>query len=278
MRSGARTALALLVAFMAACSSGAGRGFFRQYEYEEEMYLSLDGSATMYVNSSIPALNALRGTTFDSRPNARVDTEAVRAYFTSPVTRVVRVSTSRRSNRRFVHVRVAVADIRRLNTAPPFAWSSYGLKHSGESVEYKQTVETDVGPTFRSGVTPERETTMVRRPDLSGPASAGVPRWTGQELVAFRIHIPSVITDHDNGADLRRGNILVWEQPLADRLKGVPLTLEARMEPQSILYTTLFLFGGTIAAAALTFAVLIWWIVRRGRERRTPNDEPRTEP
>ena len=31
---------------------------FRQYEYEEEVYLSLDGSATIYVNSSIPALNA----------------------------------------------------------------------------------------------------------------------------------------------------------------------------------------------------------------------------
>jgi len=43
----------------AACNRAAG--FFRQYEYEEEMYLSLDGSATVYVNASIPALNAQIG-------------------------------------------------------------------------------------------------------------------------------------------------------------------------------------------------------------------------
>src|SRR5262245_37948234 len=35
--------------------SCSGAGLFRQYEYEEEMYLSLDGSATVYVNSSIAA-------------------------------------------------------------------------------------------------------------------------------------------------------------------------------------------------------------------------------
>ena len=44
-------ALLLATAFVAtACSSG---GFFRQYEYEEDIYLSLDGSATVYVNSSL---------------------------------------------------------------------------------------------------------------------------------------------------------------------------------------------------------------------------------
>jgi hypothetical protein len=38
------------------------------------------------------------------------------------------------------------------------------------------------------------------------------------------------------------------------------------MEPESILYSTLILFGLTIVAAAMTFAVVIWWIVRRGRD------------
>ena len=52
-------------------SGACGSGLFRQYEYEEEMYLSLDGSATMYVNSSIAALNALRGTAFDPNPSGR---------------------------------------------------------------------------------------------------------------------------------------------------------------------------------------------------------------
>ena len=62
-----RSVLALLAVCMlfAACSVG---GLFKAYEYEEEMYLSLDGTATVYVNSSIAALNALRGTSFDTDP------------------------------------------------------------------------------------------------------------------------------------------------------------------------------------------------------------------
>ena len=67
---------------LAACSTSGGGP---QYEYEEEMYLSLDGTATVYVNSSVAALNALRGTSFDAQPAARGDREAVRQYFTTPV-------------------------------------------------------------------------------------------------------------------------------------------------------------------------------------------------
>src|SRR5687768_5179749 len=119
-----RIGLAPLAILLLAAAIGCGRGLFRQYEYEEEMYLSLDGSATIYVNSSVPALNALRDAPFDARTNAPLDRAAVREYFTTPVTRVTRVSTSWRNNRRFVHVRLAVDDVRRLGEAPPFAWSS----------------------------------------------------------------------------------------------------------------------------------------------------------
>jgi hypothetical protein len=74
--------------------------------------------------------------------------------------------------------------------------------------------------------------------------------WTGKELVAFRLHLPSRIRHH-NARDINtnetltteRGNILRWEQYLADRLDGVPVEIEVRMESQSILYTTLWLFG-----------------------------------
>ena len=90
---------ALALVSLTACSGG---GFFRQYEYDEEVYLALDGSATVYVNASIPALNALRGTSFDPSPNAPIDREAVRALFSTPVTHVNgQVKTSRRSTRRF---------------------------------------------------------------------------------------------------------------------------------------------------------------------------------
>ena len=55
-----------------------------------------------------------------------------------------------------------------------------------------------------------------------------------------------MIDYHNAGADnQKRGNILVWEQPLTDRLRGEPLVLDARMRTQSILSSTLWLFGAT---------------------------------
>lgn len=245
MRIRALGALAIAAVLMAATGCGAG-GFFRPYEYEEEMYLSLDGSATVYVNSSIAALNALRGTPFDTGPRARIDREQVRRYFDTAVTHVHgRVGTSRRSNRQFVHVRLDVPDVRRLHEAAPFAWSTYQFTRDDSLYRYEQQV--------------------------TGSASAAVPAaagWNGHEVVAFRLHLPSKIEYHNTGTEPRRGNILVWEQPLAERLRGAPLTLDARMETQSILYRTLWLFGATFVAVAVSFALLLWWLLRPARMSR----------
>lgn len=232
----------LLCVWLSACTSG----LFRQYEYEEEVYLSLDGSATVYVNSSIAALNALRGTSFDLSPTARVDRDAVRAFFTSPDTHVTWVRQSRRSGRRFAHVRLDVDDVRTLSAAAPFAWSSYRFARDDDQYAYEQTVGAAAAKTV------------------------GSIGWTGRELVAFRLHLPSKITFHNSGTDIRRGNILVWEQPLADRLRGVPLTMTARMETQSILYRTLWLFAATFVAVAVAFVVVIWWVLRRGTDAPQP--------
>jgi hypothetical protein len=229
--------LALLVS-TAACSGTSS--LFRQYEYEEEVYLSLDGSATIYVNSSLPALNALRGTTFDASQTARVDIPAVRAWFSTPATRVVRVSQSRRSNRRFVHVRLDVDDITKLGGAAPFAWSTYQFTRDGDQFKYLQTVGAAAG----------------KDPSYTD--------WTGNEIVAFRLHLPSKIRYHNTKRDVGRGNILVWEQSLSDRLRSVPIVLDARMDAQSILYTTLWLFGITFLAVAVVFCLVIWWVVRKG--------------
>jgi hypothetical protein len=230
-----------LAAFLSAsCGSG---GFFRQYEYEEEMYLSLDGSATMYVNGSLVALNTLRGTHFDTG-SSRVDREAVRDYYTVPGISVTSVTQSRRSGRRFVHVRLAVDDVRALGSTKPFAWSTYQLDRVGNQFVYRQTVGA---------------------PSSSSAGGAGGAGWNGREMVAFRLHLPSKIEFHNTERAIGRGNILVWEQPLTDRLRGVPVELEARMQTQSILYRTLWLFGLTFVAVAFVFATIIWWVLRRGQ-------------
>ena len=234
--------LALGAAGAAACGGGAGTGggLFAQYEYEEEVYLSLDGSATVYVHTSLPALNALRGTGFATAPNAPIDREAVRALFTSDVTRVTgEIDTSRRRNRRFVHVELEVDDIRRLGGAAPFAWSSYYFDRDGDVYLYRQTIGSAAGRVV------------------------GDVGWTGDETVAFRLHLPSEIQYHNSGGPIGRGNILVWEQSLASRLRGVPVTLDARMDPDSILYRTLWLFGLTFVAVVVMFGFVILWIIRR---------------
>lgn len=241
-RAAALALFAVAATIAVGCASGGG--FFRQYEYEEDIYLSLDGAATVYVNSSVPALNALRGTSLNTSPSARLDRDALRQFYTSPVTHVTQVSQSRRSGRRFLHVRLDVDDVRRLGATAPFQWSRYEFRRQDDLYVYLQTL----GP--------------------AANARVGDVGWTGKEIVAFRLHLPSKIAYHNAGVqNFKRGNILVWEQSLADRLAGTPLVMDARMQTQSILYRTLLLFGATFLAVAATFAIVIVAVVRGGRKR-----------
>ena len=109
--------MAVLVAMLA--SACGGRMFGRSYEYEEDIYVSLDGSAEIILNASIPALVMLRGLDLPIDPTARIDQGAVRALYETAQTDVARVSQWRRFGRRFVQVRLRVADIRELSQAAP---------------------------------------------------------------------------------------------------------------------------------------------------------------
>jgi hypothetical protein len=143
-----------------------------------------------------------------------------------------------------------VADIRALARLRPFSWSTYQLDRQGDVFVYKQTVGAPSG-----------------RP-------IGDVGWTGNEIVIFRMHIPSEITFHNTPTHrVERGNILEWEQPLSARRQGVPVDLQVTMEPETILYTTLLLFGGTVVAAAFTFGVVLWFVWRRGARETHVNAE-----
>ena len=212
----------------------------RKYEYEEEIFLALVGSASVYVTASVPALVALRGAALPVDPSARLDRQVVRDIYSSPVTQVANVTTSRRDGRRYVHLRVNVADIRKLNQAAPFAWSQYRYQDKDGLFEYGQTVQAAAGK------------------------DVGNVGWQGNELVAFRLHLPSKVEFHNSPSrTIERGNIIVWEQALADRQKGTPIELNVRMETESILFRTLALFGVMMAAVVLTFAAAIWFVKTR---------------
>ena len=89
------------------------------------------------------------------------------------------------------------------------------------------------------------------------------------------MHLPSRIPYHNAPSHtVERGNILVWEQPLTARLKSEPLDIQAQLETESILVRTLVLFGWTIVAAALAFALVIWWMARKGRESEMAESRP----
>lgn len=238
-----RVVLPALLTLAATIDSACGvNPLSRKYEYEEDVYLALDGSATVYVNASVPALVALRGVDLDVNPRARLDRARVRAIFESPAARVASVTISRRDNRRYVHLRLEVPDVRRLGVSVPFAWSQYMMTRDESLIKYRQTV----GP--------------------SAGRDVGNVGWTGAELVAVRLHLPSRVPFHNAPSrNIERGNIIVWEQPMTDRLRGQPLDIEAHMEPQSIFARTLTLFGSMVVLAAMTVALAIWVVMRRGR-------------
>jgi hypothetical protein len=246
MPSSAASRAAVVAALFCAMAASAcgGSGLFRkEYEYEEELYLSLDGSATLNVNASVAALVALRGADLDVDPLARIDRRRIRALFEAPDVQGVAVSLSRRDGRRFVHVSVDLSDVRRAARLAPFAWSVYRFDRRGDVFEFRQTVGAPAG----------------RAVDDVG--------WTGQEMVLFKMHLPSAILFHNAPShEVERGNILEWEQPLADRLRGAPLDLQVHLETESILFTTLMLFGSSVIAAAAAFGLVVWWLARRGRE------------
>jgi len=224
---------------LSACGTGLVK---KQYEYEEEMYLALDGSATLNVNASIPALVALRGMDLNPSPRTRFDRDGIRRLYEGPDVTVTALSSSRRYGRRFVHVSMDVADVRAFQRLAPFAWSTYKFAREGDLHEFKQTV----GP--------------------SAGKQVGDVGWDGTELVAFRMHLPSKITYHNAPSHrTERGNILEWEQTLADRIHGTPIDIDVQLETQSIFARTMLLFATPAAAALSTLALVIWWMARKGQ-------------
>lgn len=239
--------MTLMTVGVMACSNPLAR----QYEYDEQTYLDVDGSATVVLAASVPALVALRGLPLDPSPDARLDTDDVRQAFAAAGCTVERTSRPwRRSGRRFVQVRLAVADVRQASACGPLAWSAYTFQKTDTQITYRQTV------------------------GASAAGSPGDVNWDGSELVAFKLHLPSKVlhhnvrslTDNSVGA-VERGNILTWEQRLSDRRAGTPIAMEVITDADSILYQTMYLFAGAFAAAVVVLLTIIWLVIRRGRVR-----------
>jgi hypothetical protein len=238
----------VLAVLLAGCSTVFGK----QYEYEQQFFFDVNGSARVEIDASISALVALHGLALDPNPLARLDTAMVRRVFEQAGCQVTRVGSPwRRDGRRFVQVTLQVDDIRRAAACAPLAWATYAFgPYDGGLLRY------------------------ASRLGASASGNPGAVNWNGSELVAIKLHLPSKIEyqnvkrleDGSNGAT-ERGNILTWEQRLTDRRAGAPVDIEVRMDPQSILNRTLWLFGGAFLAAVGVLLAAIALIVRKGRQR-----------
>ena len=117
---------------------------------------------------------------------------------------------------------------------------------------------------------------MVFRQALSKPAAApdalAKAGLTGNEIVAFRLHLPARIRfqnshylDRPESRPTSRGNILTWEQRLGQRLAGWPIAyaetrlrlMEVRMDFCVDRYRTLWLFA-LASCGSVVIAGLIW--------------------
>jgi len=255
----AAAAAVVVAAAVTACNGQRGP-LGPEYEYEEDLTVALDGSATLVVNASIPALVALRGLPLSTDLATRADQlkSQVRDLYSSEITGVGRISNWSRHGRRYVGIHLTVSDIRSLPKVAPFSWARFELREEGEQVVFRETLSKAAVP-----------------PDVLGRTGL-----TGNEIVAFRLHLPARIRhqnshhlDRPDSRPASRGNILTWEQRLGQRFEGKPIAyaedrtpdvMEVRMDRQSILYRTLWLFGLAFLAALLVIGGLIWLTMRRG--------------
>lgn len=255
-----RAALVILaVAMVLGACNGRSGPLGPEYEYEEDLTLRLDGSATLVVNASVPALVALRGLPLNPELRTRGDQlkTQLQEIYASPYTKVGRISNWTRHGRRYVGIHLTISDVRQLSKVGPLSWANHELREDGEQVVYRA---------------------MLSRPTVA-PDVLGRTGLTGNEIVAFRLHLPARIRFHNShyldrteSRPAARGNILTWEQRLGQRLEGKPIAyaedrtsdvMEVRMDRKSILYRTLWLFGLAFLAALLVIAGLIWLTMRR---------------
>ena len=235
-------------------AAGCTNPLARQYEYDEQLYLGVDGSAELVINASIPAFVALRGLALDPDPAVPVDRDRVRQAFADPGCGEVTVNRPwTRNGRRFVQVVLEQTDVRNFATCGPVSWSTFSFER----------VASDTGDD------------EVRYSQVVGPPTPGDPgavNWTGGELVGFKLHLPSRILYHNvrrledgSPGQADRGNILTWEQTLTDRRAGRELHMDVRMHGQSILNRALWLFAGAFAAAVALILAIVWVVVGKAR-------------
>ena len=230
----ARLALALLLAAsLRGCTA---------YEYEHELWLRVDGTGTVHVTGRPALWTAFKGLALPADGDEDRSLDAVRALFERSGLRVRRVTLTHRGGQPYLFISADFEDVNRLPGSPAFPDLSLSLRPSGDRLRLEGRWARPPG-----------------RPDPDPAHREG--------LMAVRFHLPSKVYSHDNAMEgVERGNIVGWRQDVAQGLDGGTLRFGADMDRRSILLSTVTLFAAAIAVALALFALVIGWIVRRGRK------------
>jgi hypothetical protein len=217
--------LALLLLAVSSCAS---------YEYEEEVFLEVDGSGEIRMSGSAPAIEALHGLV-EATP------ESAKALFRGEGVEVLSSTTTERDRRPFVHVEARFADWEKLCRVPAFRERGCRLeKGEGE---------------------------LALELFLPAPPVAAPENLDSQALLALRYHFPGSIRYHNAPSDIERGNILSWKRTLGEHFAGRPLAIEARFDRRTVLAATLSIVGFSLVLVAASIAAALFLMVRKGRRQ-----------
>ncbi len=206
-----------------------------RYEYEEEVFLEVDGSGRLRVSGSAEILETLH-----EAPDGSVS--SMQSRFEGTGLTVDSVRETERQGRKYVHVQGRFTDWNELCAHPAY-------RHRECRLEGNDDGELELHLTLPS---PERT------------VPEGVP---SDALLALRFHFPSTVRFHNSSAGIQRGNIVGWEQTVTEYFASPELVVDARFERRSVLATTFAILGAAVAAVLFCVASLLFLMVRKGRRQ-----------
>jgi hypothetical protein len=204
------------------------------YEYEEEVFLEVDGSGEIRMSGSTAAIEALHGLD-------EATAERAKALFVGQGVEILSALETERERRKFVHVQARFSDWEKLCEIPAFR---------------------DRGCRLAKG-----EDGLALELSLPSPRAAAPESLDPRALLALRYHFPSTIRYHNSPGDVERGNILSWKRTLREHFAGRPLDVEVRFDRRTILAATARVMGLALGLVLASIATALFVMVRKGRRQ-----------
>ncbi len=218
-----------LLCFLLVAASGC-----TAYEYEEEVFLEVDGSGEIRMSGSAAAVQALHGLD-------QADAEGAKALFEGEGVEVLSALETERDGRRFVHVESRFSDWEKLCRVPAFRGRRCALAAEKDGLALELS--------------------------LPSPRAAAPEGLDPQALLALRYHLPSTVRYHNSPGHIERGNILSWKRTLREHFAGRPLDVEVHFDRRTVLAAAVSIVGIALALVAASIATALFVMVRKGRRQ-----------